>query len=187
MVGGEQTTHVTADVDVPRMFDDVIKAAERSGQAQQIPAEGRDAIRKSVKGAHVEVFASKKDGSLRRFVANATFQAPGPQGKDLAGDVRFDLQVSEVGKPQKIVAPRNAAPISRFDQSSLGLGSLNGFGGAPTRSTPAPKPAKPAHSGSGKHSKPVGQTRQAKQQAYVSCVTQADSVAALNKCQSLLP
>jgi uncharacterized membrane protein len=187
MVDGEQTTHVTADVDVPRMFDDVIKAAERSGQAQQIPTEDRDAIRKAVKSARVEVYASKNDGSLRRFVAAVHFQAPGPQGKELAGDVQFDLQVTEVGKPQKIVAPRNAAPISRFDQSSLGLGALNGFGGAPTPSTPAPKAAKPAHSGSGKRSKPAGQTRQAKQQAYVSCVQQADGVAALNKCQPLLP
>src|SRR4051794_41185932 len=38
-VGAEQTSHVTADIDVPRMMEDLMKASERSGQAQQIPAE----------------------------------------------------------------------------------------------------------------------------------------------------
>ena len=96
--------------------------------------------------------------------------------------------MSALGKPQKIVAPRHAAPFSRFDQSSLNLGGLNGLGGTPTRSTPAPKPAKPCSIvARGSTPNAAGQTRQAKQQAYVSCVGQAESVPALTKCQSLLP
>ena len=61
-VGGEQTSHVTADVDVPRLMEDLIKVAERTGQAQQIPAQARDAIREAVKSAKLEVYASKADG-----------------------------------------------------------------------------------------------------------------------------
>jgi hypothetical protein len=184
-VGAEQTNHVTADIDVPRMMEDVTKAAETTGQGQQVPAEAKDAIRKAVKSAKLEVFASKADGSLRRVVATAAFEAPGPQGKNLAGDVRFELQVSNVGKAQKIVAPRNALPFSRLDQSSLGLDGLGALGaasGRTARSAPAPR-----GEDSGAPARKARQSRQAANQAYVACVQKALDVTALSKCQQLLP
>ena len=124
-VGGEPVTRVAAGLDVQLMMADLMRAAERSGQAGQIdpiPAEATDSIREAVKDAQFEVYASKQDGTLRRVTATAAFEAPGPQGKNVTGDVRFDLQVSGVGEAQKIVAPRNAVPFSRVDQSDLGFG-----------------------------------------------------------------
>src|SRR5690349_15590062 len=58
-VGAEETDHVTADVDVPTMMNDLMTAAQRTGQSQQIPDEARNAIRQSVKSAKLEVFVSK--------------------------------------------------------------------------------------------------------------------------------
>jgi hypothetical protein len=184
-VGGEQTRHVTADVDVPLMLSDVMKVAESTGQARQVPAEARDAIRDAVKSARVEVFAAESDGTLRRVVATATFSVPGPQGKSIAGDARFELQVDKLDKPEKIVAPRNAAPLSRLDQSSLGLEELGALGGASggatqrPEPTPEPEPAEPAQQ--------AEQSRRASNQAYVACVQKALDVPALMKCQPLLP
>src|SRR4051812_21354322 len=124
-VGGEDTTHVSADIDVPRMFSDLMTAAERSGQAQQIPAEARAQIGKAVKDAKLEIFASKRDGSLRRVAATAHFEAPGPQGKPLQGDLTFDLQATPLPEAQRVVAPRHAAPFSDLAQSPLGLRGLS--------------------------------------------------------------
>lgn len=185
-VGAEQTSHVTADIDVPRMIEDLMKASERTGQAQQIPAQARDAIRKSVKSAKLDVYSSKADATLRRVVATATFEAPGPAGKSIAGDVRFDLQVTQVGKPQKVVAPRHAAPFSDLDQSSLGFGSLGTLGAGPGST----QTQRPTHSRAGRSGQPARhaeQSTQASSQAYVACVQKAPDVPALTKCQSLLP
>jgi len=162
------------------------KASERTGQAQQIPAQARDAIRKSVKSAKLDVYSSKADGTLRRVVATATFEAPGPGGKNVAGDVRFDLQVTQVDKPQKVVAPRHAAPFSSLDQSSLGFGSLGtlGSGSAGTQSQ-GPQRSRPSRSE--KPARHAEQSTQASSQAYVACVQKAPDVPALTKCQPLLP
>jgi hypothetical protein len=185
-VGAEQTSHVTADVDVPRMMEDLMKASERTGQAQQIPPQARDAIRQSVKSARLEVFSSKADGTLRRVVATAAFEARGPAGKSMAGDLRFDLQVTQVGKAQKVVAPRHVAPFSSLDQSSLGLGSL-GTLGTGSGSTHAQRPKRSRASHSRQSAQHAEQSAQASSQAYVACVQKAPDVPALMKCQPLLP
>jgi hypothetical protein len=185
-VAGEQTRHVIADIDVPLMLADVMKVAERTGQAQQVPGEARDAIRDAVKSAKLEVFAAESDGTLRRVVATATFEAPGPAGKPVSGGVRFDLQVTKLDKPEKIVAPRNPVPFSRLDQGSLGFGRLGSLGGSSPAAAPKPSAASSPGRERGAEGAPQ-RSRQAANQAYVSCVQQAFDVPALMKCQDMLP
>ena len=124
-VGGEPVTRVAAGLDVQLMMADLMRAAERSGQAGQIdpiPAEATDSIREAVKDAQFEVYASKQDGTLRRVTATAAFEAPGPQGKNVTGDVRFDLQVSGVarGPEDRRPAQHRALLTPRPERSRLG-------------------------------------------------------------------
>lgn len=204
-VGGEPTRHVTAEVDVPAMFADLTDAAQRSGQGRAIPSDARRTIEQAVKEAQVDVFASEKDGSLRRMTVSAKFEAQNPRGGEpVAGTFRFDLELTEAGKAQTIEAPRHAQPFSKLPPG-LGLsglsGGLSGISGAlPAATGAASKPPKhdaaskpPAGTaptapaaGSDAGSAPGGDATRSSQ-AYVACVQKALDLQALKKCQALVP
>jgi hypothetical protein len=166
-VDGVTTQHVSADVDVAKMFSDLQAAAPKSGAAGQtgLSDATQKTLRDSVKGARADVYAGTSDHLLRRLTVTGTFQTTGPNSSKINGRLLFDLRIADVSKPQSIAAPRSRAPHA----------ATKPHGG---RSHARPKPA-------GTSTPAPGRTRSAK--GYVSCVQAAQDLPALARCQALAP
>ena len=197
-VGGVETDHVSADVDVARMASDLTGLAARSGQADEVPREVRQGLQDAVKQARVDLYVGKQDGVLYKLAASAQLDANLGQGAPpVRGDLRFDVELRDVGKPQKIEAPRDAAPADEL-KGLPGFGSLGSLGGgkaaggsgksgtAKSGSGSTGSTGSGGGSGSGAKSSGASSSKQA-EQAYLSCVQQAQDAAALDKCQALVP
>ncbi len=131
-VGGEETIHITGDVDVPKLLDDVARARERSGSdpaaatAPALSEEQRARIEQAVKAMRVDIHTGADDRILRRIVLDADVVAPeGEDGFDSA-DVSLDYSITELNEDQKLAAPRDPKP---FDELARQLQGLN-LGGA---------------------------------------------------------
>ena len=151
-VGGVETDHVTAGVNTEKMIDDVFALGARTGNSQLsgFSAAQKQQVGQAVKSAKLDLYTAKSDGTLRKLAAQVSLDTP--QG---SGNVSFELEFSEVDKPQKITAPSNALPLSALD-GNLGANLLAGIQQGTTdggsrgatrndspRSTPTPSTTKP--------------------------------------------
>jgi hypothetical protein len=187
-VGGATTTHVSSEVDLDALLKDLDSLLRRAGQLglskqrlQQIPqglnSQSRKQIKDSIKKAKVDIWTGKADKTLRRLRLDVAFdlppalqtQAQGVQG----GDVKLDLVVADVNKPQNITAPSNPRPWSelqkQFGNSTLGS-TLGGSGGG-------------SSSGSGSS---TGSSSSKRAQDYLKCVQKAAKPEDVTKCGSIL-
>jgi hypothetical protein len=130
---GVETTHISASVDVRRLFDDVGGLARRNGAP--VPS-ARDAAR-TVERAEFQIWVGNEDRVLRRLSADVAFATPpelrGPN--DAArGQISFDLELTGVNQPQEIAAPpnvRRGVPGGELGQLAQGIVTgLSRFGGA---------------------------------------------------------
>ena len=182
-VEGVRVVHLTADFDTARALADLRQAAAQSGQAGQIPNSTAKTISEAVKDTGVDIYTGESDHLLRKLTVTGRFEGSNPSGgQELRGTVRFDLQVSDVNRPQEIRAPRNAVPVSRLGDGPLGSNLTPGSAARPRRAKPARD-----RGGRGRTGSAGTQRRQRTSQAYVSCVQQAQDLPALDKCQALLP
>src|SRR5206468_1027857 len=110
-----------------------------------IPATVKKQIIDSVKDTKLDVYTGKNDNVLRKIDLELKFEVPQnarAQAQGLQrGDLTFTYQVTELNKPQTIVAPKSARPLSDLQRqfSNSGIGSLGGSssGGGTTGSAPA--------------------------------------------------
>jgi hypothetical protein len=181
-VGGAQTDHVAADVDVPAFLDDVSRLLEKARGLQLngagavpnslTPQQRRD-IARSVKSAKVDVWSGKDDKTLRKVALDLQLDVPedvrskvgGLQG----GRITFQFTIAALNEPQKVTAPSDARPLSQLTQvlGQLGLGAggsgSSGSGGSGSGSSGAA---------------PTG-----KQAEYLKCVQAAGTdVAKIQRC-----
>jgi hypothetical protein len=182
-VGGVQTIHISAGVNVSRLLDDFNRLLGRAGelglssqQRQQLPASIPDSVKKqiidSVKDTKLDVFTGKNDKVLRKIDVDLKFEVPEnvrAQAQGLQrGDIKFTYQVTELNKPQTIETPKSARPLSELQSqfSGSGFGSLgSSSGGGTTGSAPTNSP---------------------KSKRYLSCVEKAKGTAELQQCAALL-
>lgn len=182
-IGGVETIHVSAGVNVERMLDDFDRLLSRAGelglssqQRQQLPARIPRSVRKqivdSVKDTKLDVFTGKNDKVLRKIDVELKFEVPEnlrQQAQGLQrGEVKFDYQVTEVNKPQTIATPKSARPLSELQRQfgGSGFGSLgSSSGGGTTGSSQASSP---------------------KSKRYLRCVEKASGNAELQQCANLL-
>jgi hypothetical protein len=197
-VGGVDTDHVSAGVDTQKLIDDVLALGAKTGNSQLsgLSAADKAQVRKSVQSAKVDVYAARSDGTLRKLAAQVSLNTP--QG---SGNVSFEMQFSDVNKPQKITAPDNALPLSALD-GDLGARLLAGIQGGTTRGGSSGGTPKKDSSGSSRRSssKPdaggagsaAGGTQPGvmalpqSAQAYLKCVEKSKVSADLQKCAPLL-
>jgi hypothetical protein len=198
-VGGATTTHVSSEVDMDALLKDLDNLLRRSNQLglskqqlQQIPqglnSQSRKQIKDSIKRAKVDIWTGKDDKTLRRLKLDLSFELPaalqtqaqGVQG----GDIKLDLEVADVNKPQDIKAPANPRPWSelqkQFGNSTLGGalgGSSSGLGGSSGSGT---------GSSGGGSSSGGGTSSSKRAQQYLKCVQQAAKPADVTKCGSIL-
>lgn len=146
-VGGADTTHITATINVPKFLDDVntlLKKADDIGvagaQQAQVPSTLTDAQRKqiteAVKTAKVDVYSGKDDRLLRRLVVEIVFDVPEASRKDAggleSGTLKLDLTIADLNEDQSIKAPADARPLEELTSQfgGAGAGAATGAAGA---------------------------------------------------------
>jgi hypothetical protein len=178
-VGGIETTHITAGIDVGRFLADVNKLLGKAGSLgrgrvpSSLTAQQQKDIKSAVKSSRLEVWTGKDDKTLRRLKIDIGLDVPAdvrPRAGGLqSGTLVFDLVISDLNKDQTINAPADARPLSELT-SALG-------GAAPGTGTPA-TPATPAPSTGGSSGA---------SQEYLDCLQKAGSdIAAVQKCADLI-
>lgn len=185
-VGGVDTDHVSATLDVGKLLDDlnriVKKAGGSTGTAAQITPRQKQQIQDVVKNPTFDVYVGKDDNIIRRLSADLSFNVPSDKqaqvGGLTSGTVSFSIEFSDVGQPQTIKAPANAKPLSELTSQLGGLGSV--LGGGQTGSG--------ASGGSGSSGSGSGGPSSKALQAYSNCLQKADpsKPAELQKCAALL-
>ncbi len=189
-VGGATTTHVSSDVNLDALLkdlDSLLKRADKLGlsqqQLKQVPqglnSQSRKQIKDSIKKAKVDIWTGKDDKTLRRLILDVSFDLP-PALQSQAqgvtgGDVKLDLEVADVNKPQDIKPPANPRPWSELRKlipNTTSLGS--GLGGSSGTT---------GSSGSGAGS---GSSSSKRAQQYLKCVQKAAKPADVTKCGSIL-
>jgi len=185
-VGGTETYHVTAGIDISRFLQDVnslLGKASSLGQGNLpsgLTAQQRQAIERSVKSAKLDVWTGKDDKTLRRLRIELGISVPADLRKQAnglkSGVLVFDLKIENLNESQDIKEPQGARPLSELT-AALG-GSLPGTSsGGGTATAPAPSQTTPA---------PAAGAGGASQQ-YLDCLAKAkNDVSKVQKCADLL-
>jgi hypothetical protein len=204
-VGGAQTTHIKAGINVTALLADLntfLAKASSIGvpNASKIPTSISPAtaqkIANAVKTPRFDVWTGKSDNTPRKISIQLSIPVSGQISTLLGGlrtaDIALTLQYAALNQPQTISAPSTVRPFSEFTaklgtferqlQSVLG-GTLGGAAGGtgssatrtPSATTPAPTTA------------PGTTSTPANVQAYSQCVQAAGSdVQKLQQCAGLL-
>jgi hypothetical protein len=195
-VGGAQTTHIHAGVNVNALLTDLNTVLEKasslgvsgaSSLKSGIPAADRTKIAAEIKNPSVDIWTGTSDKTLRRLTINVTLPVPSKTSSQLGGltsaNVILTLQYSDLNQPQTIKAPATVLPFSQF-QSKLSTliqtvqGAASGMLGGSSSS------------GSGSGSSSSGGTTtgsSANVAKYSQCIQSArGDVAKMQKCASLL-
>lgn len=198
-VAGTNTNHVSADVDVPKLLDDINQILSRAGKlgvsgSQQIPKQitpqQRKTIQDNIENASFDVYSGKDDKTLRRLTITVKFKVPEQSRAQVqgltGGTVTFDLTLADLNQPQTINAPANPQPFDDLTKALRStLGGLLGAGGGSTGSsggtgTPGTTTTPPA----GGLTTPTGD---AKAQEYAKCISEAGGdIRKAQKCSSIL-
>jgi hypothetical protein len=140
-VGGAQTIHVSADVNVGAFVDDldnVLQRASRLGvQNQQVPDDlserQKRQLEEAIQDVRFDLWTGEEDKILRRIEVEFGFEVPRALRQDTQGveqgNVEMALEIADVNQEQTINPPEDARPLSEL-QNTLGLGALGGLGGS---------------------------------------------------------
>jgi hypothetical protein len=191
-VGGAETIHLTAKVDVPALLEDVnrlVKAAGNLGVArEQVPDELTPAERaraaEALKSVKVDIWTGKDDKTLRRISLSLEIEVPENERKKAGlagGKVELEYAIGDLNQPQKIEEPGNARPISDLNTAlqSLGLGGGSGGSGSGGGSATTPQGSSAAPQGTSTTASPS--------QEYLTCLEEAgEDAAKVSECSKLL-
>lgn len=184
-VGGVDTDHVSATVDVPKLLVDIDQLLKKAGQLgvknaqvpQGLSAAERKQVQDAVKASTFDVWAGKKDGTLRRLRVSVTFDAPASAAKSSGldkGTIVLDVKLNALNEKQTIKAPANARPLSDLTSQ---LSSASGSSGAGTTTAPAPTSTTQAPSAT----TPQGSSK------YLDCLQAAGAdLGKVQECQALV-
>lgn len=196
-VAGQSTTHISSDIDVPKLLDDFGRAvgqAGRLGVAQNRQASARlterqkKAVNDAVEDPKFDVYSGTTDRILRKLTIALGFKVPKDQQQRAnglkSGKVSFDVEIADLNRPQTVQAPANAKPFSELRNALgalAGLGGLVSSGGTTTSGSGASQ-GTPAPGGAGASGASPAV------QAYAQCVTAAGGdVNKTQNCAGLLP
>jgi hypothetical protein len=117
-VAGIDTIHATADLDTKAMWLDLAALAKRltalritdiTGLPREVNREARAALERSVKSASGDIYSGADDKVLRKAKFNLLIKPSRKDRETLGGftsiKVTGNLDVSDVGSPQKIAVP----------------------------------------------------------------------------------
>ena len=198
-VGGTDTTHITASINVAAFLNDfstflqkasTLGVSGTSTASKGLSASVRNQIAGAVKHPRFDLWTGNSDKTLRRLTVALTVPISGATSTQLGGlrsaDIGLSMQYGDVNQPQTIVAPKTVRPYSEFTskvqsfvqslQGSLGSSLLGG-------SSSSSGSGSSSVSGSGSSSSGTS----SKIQRYSNCVTAAGSdVSKMQRCASIL-
>ena len=207
-VGGAETIHISADVDVAAFvndLDDLLgRASELGVQNQQLPKELTQQQKKQIEDAiqdvRFDLYTGKDDKILRRIEVEFGFKLPKTLSQDAqgveSGTVELALEIADVNEDQEITAPKDGRPLSEL-QSSLGLGALGGSTGGGSGSGSSGSGSGSGSSGGSSGGGSTGGTDlgsgggssgldSKRSQRYLDCLSKADKPADVEKCAAIL-
>lgn len=190
-VGGVETIHLTADVDVPRLLEDVnrlIQSAGNLGAGERVPDQLTDAERaraaEALKSVKVDIWTGKEDKTLRRLVLALEIAVPENEQKEAGlagGKVDLEYGISDLNKPQTIEEPSNARPIAELNSALQALGIDLGASGSGSGSESS------GGQGTSTTPKEGTSTTPSPSQAYLDCLEDAgEDSAKVSECSKLL-
>jgi hypothetical protein len=140
-VGGVETDHITAKLNVSALLDDVDKILAQISKQRlapsgagsvptSIPANVRKQIEDAVKSATIDVWTGVDDKTLRKLALALDVQPA--SGSVKHASVAFSLELSDLNQPQTIKPPASPHPLNELLGQLSGLlgGALPGLGGA---------------------------------------------------------
>ena len=180
-VHGVKTDHVRADVDVRKVLSDlnrvVARTAERGRPAPTLDDAQIKSIASIVDDPKLDVYVGRDDGRIRRFSLDLAFDVPEDDRRRLnglrSGTITLDVELTEVGQPQRIEEPQTAEPMAELNKLLGGRGILGLLFGV-TTGTPQ---------GNG-----AGSPTPEQIEAYRECIDAAkpNDAAAIDRCRELL-
>ncbi len=176
-IGGTESFHVAAGIDVSKLLADLdtVLAKARTaapGASSRITPAQQKKILDQVTGAKVDVWSGKKDERLRRLVLDVKLKT---------GTIRVALELDNLGEKVQIAAPANARPLSELVKAVQGGSGAPGAPGAPGGQVPAAPTVPPP---TATPSAPSGAAGDPK---YLACVQKAgQDIAKLQACAKLL-
>jgi hypothetical protein len=200
-VAGVQTKHVSAGIDIDKLFNDLNKVVAKAGgsvaaaRPSQLTPAVIDQIKNVVHNPKFDVYVGKADGKIRRASVSMDFEVPKDAQAGLrglkGGNLTISIEFASVGEPQTIQAPANAKPISELTKQLQGLGgalgAAGGIGGGGTGAGGSNVPGNPGGTpGSAGGGGKAPTSEQFKR--YAACLNDAkpSDTAALQKCADLL-
>jgi len=130
-VGGVQTTHIHAGVNVGALVSDLStllrKASSLAGSAgvvpSGIPGATKSQIASAIRKASVDVWTGSADKTVRQLDVDLTVAVAGQTSALLGGlrsaAIAIDLRYADLNQPQNITAPTSVEPYSAF-QAKIG-------------------------------------------------------------------
>ncbi len=193
-VGGANTTHIRAQINVARLLSDFNTFLSRASElgvsgASNFPhgisPATQSRVAGEIKNPRFDVWTGKSDKTIRRLQVSLTLPVTGQISTLLGGlrsaDIGLSMQYADLNQPQTITAPTSVQPFSVFQtklrtfeqgiQQALSGGLTGGGTGVPGAGTTT---TQTAPSGSGV-------------QAYSRCIQAAGGdVAKMQQCAPLL-
>jgi hypothetical protein len=206
-LNGVKTIHVSSDVNVGKLIDDVnhllgrtgqlgLSAAQRRQLPRSIPPSTRKQIIDSVKEAKIDVYTGKDDKILRKLQLKLDYEVAEALRSQTAGvkggSVDFSVEVSDVNKPQSITAPKQARPLSELQQQLNSLGALGAAGGSSSGgSSSGSSGSSSGGSGSSSSGTNLGtgggpSASSPKARRYLKCLEKASGTSEIEACAKLL-
>ena len=137
-VGDIDCTHVTGEVDLPKLFAKIQEvggaAASSVTGAAGTSGAALDSVAKAIKGAKVDLWIGKDDSVLHRIVFALDANLEGVKDAQGVKAIKVDLDMTILPtETPTIEAPANAKPASALGQAIFGaLGPALGAGALPT-------------------------------------------------------
>ena len=191
-VGGTQTTHIHAAVNVSGLLGDINTFLQKASSvgvsgASKLPTSisptTRARIASEVQNPNFDVWTGKSDKTVRRMTIQVTLPVNGQLSTELGGmrsaQIALTMQYTGLNQPQAISAPTTVRPYTEFTSKLSTLltaleGGLAGAAGGTATNPTAPSTS----SGSGTTTKV---------QKYSQCISDAHGdVGEMQKCASLI-
>jgi hypothetical protein len=155
----------------------VARTAPRGSPPPTLDADQIARIGEVIDDPKLDVYVGRDDGKIRRFSLDLAFEVPERDRRRFnglkSGTVTLDVELTEVGQPQRIEAPSSSRPYSELNQLLGGRGILGLLFGV-TTGTPQP---------GGPNTPSPDQLR-----AYRECIDEAkpSDTATIERCNELL-
>ncbi|MDQ3608649.1 MAG: hypothetical protein M3459_07095 [Actinomycetota bacterium] len=149
-VGGADTTHIRAGIDVARLLVDINRLLSQAGELgvtepgqapRQLTDEQRRLITDAVRSAQMDLWTGEDDRILRRLRVEVDYAIPEEAREEAqgltSGQLALEITIAELGEEQEIEAPEDARPLEEL-LGQLG-GQLPGAGGGANQGGAAPE------------------------------------------------